>query len=140
MGGNRMLRARIRFRVDFNESCSIGPGKIELLEAIADCGSLSQAARDLGMSYRHAWLLISSLNSTFRQLVTTASTGGKRGGGMVLTPFGITVIKNYRELEEDIRDRAAIRLRSLLGDVVAPAADQPPVRRRRVSRSGSTVR
>lgn len=135
MGGNRMLRARIRFRVDLNESCSIGPGKIELLEAIADCGSLSQAARDLGMSYRHAWLLISSLNSTFRQQVTTASTGGKRGGGMVLTPFGITVIKNYRELEEDIRDRAAIRLRSLLRDVVAPAADQPPVRRRRVSRS-----
>src|SRR3984893_9708934 len=48
----------VRFRIDFNSRCSIGPGKIELLEDIARHGSIRQAALDLGMSYRHAWLLI----------------------------------------------------------------------------------
>ena len=59
----------VRFRVDFDARCSVGIGKIELLEAIAGTGSLSQAARRLKMSYRRAWLLMADLNASFDQPV-----------------------------------------------------------------------
>ena len=96
----------VRFRIDFAEHSSIGPGKICLLEAIRDSGSLSQAARNLGMSYRRAWLLVESLNQSFREPVTVATTGGKDGGGMLVTEFGDALIKSYRELERDIPSQA----------------------------------
>jgi molybdate transport system regulatory protein len=127
------MATRIRFRVDFADHCSLGPGKIALLEAIAQTGSLSKAARDLNMSYRRAWLLIESLNSIFRKPVTAAQVGGKHGGGMVLTPFGKTVIRAYRGLEKDIIDRAAVRLRALARVVDAPKAPSTSLPRRTVS-------
>ncbi len=107
----------IRFRIDFANNCYVGPGKIDLLEAIHRSGSLSQAARDLGMSYRRAWLLVDSLKSSFRESVTIAETGGKGGGGVTLTQFGRQLIKSYRALERDIARVASRRLRQ-----VAPAA------------------
>src|SRR3974390_1361736 len=76
-----MVTASIRFRVDFGDRCAIGPGKIALLETIARTGSLSQAARDLKMSYRRAWLLLNSVNTSFRRPVAALSTGGGGGGG-----------------------------------------------------------
>ena len=91
----------VRFRIDFAEHSSVGPGKIRLLEAIRDTGSLLQGARNIGMSYRRAWLLIESLKQSFWESVTVASRGGKDGGGMLVTEFGDALIKNYRELERD---------------------------------------
>jgi molybdate transport system regulatory protein len=108
----------VRFRIDFAEHSSIGPGKISLLEAIRDSGSLSQAARNIGMSYRRAWLLVESLKQSFREPVTMASMGGKRGGGMQVTEFGDTLIKTYRELERDFVSLAARRLHPLSTTVV----------------------
>lgn len=103
----------VRFRIDFAEYSSLGPGKIRLLEAIRDSGSLSQAARDMGMSYRRAWLLVESLKQSFRESVTVASTGGKAGGGMRVTEFGNTLIDNYRQLERDFATLAARRFRTI---------------------------
>jgi molybdate transport system regulatory protein len=100
----------VRFRIDFSEHSSVGPGKISLLEAIRETGSLSQGARDLGMSYRRAWLLVESLRRSFREPVTVASTGGKGGGGMLVTEFGDTLIKGYRQLERDFATLAERRL------------------------------
>jgi len=117
----------VRFRIDFAEHSSIGPGKIRLLEAIRDSGSLSQAARSIGMSYRRAWLLVESLKQSFRDPVTVASTGGKDGGGMLVTEFGNALIKSYRELERDFATMAARRLHPLNATVV------------RHSKSGSKV-
>jgi molybdate transport system regulatory protein len=98
----------------FAEHSSIGPGKIRLLEAIRDAGSLSQAARSIGMSYRRAWLLVESLKQSFREPVTVASTGGKDGGGMLVTEFGDALIKNYRELERDFATLVARRLHAVI--------------------------
>jgi molybdate transport system regulatory protein len=89
----------IRFRVDFDDRCSIGVGKIRLLEAIEHTGSLSQAARDTGMSYRRAWLLIGSMNAEFDTPVISATVGGSGGGGAKLTSFGRELIEAYRKLE-----------------------------------------
>jgi molybdate transport system regulatory protein len=105
-----MVTPVIRFRIDFADNSRVGPGKIELLEAILRHGSLSQAARSLGMSYRRAWLLIESLNSYFQEPVTQATTGGKGGGGVTITQFGKSLIKSYRELSRDIAIAAARRL------------------------------
>jgi molybdate transport system regulatory protein len=112
-----MLNPVIRIRIDFSQSAFVGPGKIDLLEAIRDSGSMSQAARDLGMSYRRAWLLIDSFKTTFREPVTLASTGGKGGGGVALTSFGEGLVESYRALEQEIAKIAAKRLRTITAAV-----------------------
>jgi molybdate transport system regulatory protein len=116
-----MLHPAVRFRVDFGREAAIGPGKIALLEAIRDRGSLSRAAREVGMSYRRAWLLVDSLRQTFREPVTLASSGGKHGGGMRVTRFGNTLIRNYRELEREFATLAKRRL----DPIVATVARRP---------------
>jgi molybdate transport system regulatory protein len=108
----------VRFRIDFAKSASLGPGKIRLLEAIRDSGSLSRAARDIRMSYRRAWLLVESLKKSFLEPVTMASKGGKDGGGMLVTEFGDSLIKNYRELERDFEALAERRLHPIIARVV----------------------
>lgn len=93
---------RVRFRLDFSEHCALGPGKIELLTAIARTGSLSQAARDMSMSYRRAWLLMDSLNKGFTVPVVSASTGGSGGGGARLTALGEQLVDAYLALEKKL--------------------------------------
>jgi len=97
---------RVRFRVDFGKQCSVGVGKIELLEGIARTGSLSQAAREMRMSYRRAWLLLDDLNHSFDSAVARTSTGGSGGGGAVLTPFGEQLVQGYRKLEASLEPLA----------------------------------
>ena len=135
-----MASFAIRFRVDFNAAGSIGPGKIALLEAIARSGSLSQAARNLGMSYRRAWILVDSLNNMFSRTVANSMTGGRGGGGMQLTPFGEFLIKSYRKLGQDVEKQAAVRLQSLAQEIVAGPEKKPTPLRRAVSRTRSAER
>jgi molybdate transport system regulatory protein len=94
-----MAGARLTLRVDFGADRAIGPGKVLLLEAIRDTGSISQAGRSLGMSYRRAWLLVDDMNRCFREPVVTAQPGGAQGGGAALTAFGSKLIRNYRAIE-----------------------------------------
>ncbi len=104
----------IRFRIDFSETNNLGPGKIALLEAVQAAGSISDAARTLNMSYRRAWLLVSSLNSAFTQPIVISATGGKGGGGAQVTAFGASLITHYRALERDIAQLAQQGLASIL--------------------------
>lgn len=108
----------VRFRVDFAKGSYVGPGKIELLEAIRESGSLSQAARNLGMSYRRAWLLVDSLRRAFREPVTVASTGGRGGGGVALTEFGQLLIVSYRNLDQEIAKLAVRHFHAVIPAVV----------------------
>lgn len=101
-----MTNPTVRFRVDFATLCCVGPGKIALLEAIDRTGSLSQAARDLGMSYRRGWQLLASLNTSFREPVVVTATGGRGGGGARVTLFGRQLISRYRAFEDDAQGRA----------------------------------
>lgn len=77
----------------------MGPGKAELVERIAETGSISAAARGLGMSYRRAWQLVEALNRDFREPVVLTAIGGKRGGGARVTPFGTAVVTAFRQME-----------------------------------------
>lgn len=111
----------IRFRIDFDDGCSVGVGKIRLLEAVAHTGSLSRAAREIAMSYRRAWLLIDSLNAEFDTRVVTASVGGSGGGGAKVTAFGGKLIAAYRGLEA----RLAPLTRDCMGEVAKHALGRP---------------
>jgi molybdate transport system regulatory protein len=104
----------VRFRVEFGPDEAVGPGKIALLEHIAQTGSLSQAARDLNMSYRRAWLLLESLNGAFVERVAVTSKGGRGGGGASLTAFGHTLIRTYRAFEKETQRRAARHFKPIL--------------------------
>jgi molybdate transport system regulatory protein len=108
-----MSAAAVRFRVDFGRRLAIGPGKIALLERIGVSGSLSQAARDLDMSYRRAWQLLASLNGSFREPVTRNTKGGYRGGGSTLTGFGRQLIRIYRAFEARTQQRAVRAFRPI---------------------------
>jgi molybdate transport system regulatory protein len=93
------MQSRFRLRIGNDPESSLGPGKIALLEAIEQTGSISAAGRKLGMSYRRAWLLVDALNRAFHQPLITTATGGKEGGGTALTPVGIDVVRRYRRIE-----------------------------------------
>lgn len=100
------MAARLTVRIDFAGGRRVGPGKIRLLELIDETGSISAAGRAMAMSYRRAWLLVDSLNSCFREQVVDARSGGRRGGGARLTPFGRELIARYRAMECDLENAA----------------------------------
>ena len=90
---------RYRLRITKGAEIAVGPGKVDLLEAIATTGSITAAAKQLGMSYRRAWLLVDTMNRCFMRPVVAAEAGGQRGGGTALTPVGAEVVRRYRKAE-----------------------------------------
>lgn len=93
------VEAKSRIRIVFGSAFAIGPGKADLLQAIEQTGSISAAARSMGMSYRRAWLLVDTMNQCFREPVVDTATGGKGGGGAQITSFGKAVLRCYRTME-----------------------------------------
>lgn len=89
----------IRLRVYAGEVIAMGPGKADLLDAIADTGSISGAGRALGMSYRRCWELVSIMNTQFLEPLVLSAKGGSNGGGAELSPLGNAVLKRYRAME-----------------------------------------
>jgi molybdate transport system regulatory protein len=99
-------RAQFRLRILRHRDIAVGPGKVDLLEAIARTGSITAAARDLEMSYRRAWVLVDTMNRCFREPVVEAEAGGQRAGGTRLTAVGEEVVRRYRR-SEALAERAA---------------------------------
>lgn len=91
--------ARLKLSIVLGSGARFGPGKAALLESIRDTGSISAAARGMGMSYKRAWLLLDSINGAFEQPAVAAATGGHRGGGARLTGFGRDLLERYRRME-----------------------------------------
>lgn len=116
--------SRLTLRIDFDEDRAIGPGKIRLLELIEKHGSISEAGRQMGMSYRRAWILVDNLNHCFRVPVVASQTGGRHGGGASLTAFGHAVVQHYREVETAAQTAGAAHIEAL-GAALAERADPP---------------
>lgn len=93
-----------RLRVLLGAAIAIGPGKADLLDAIAASGSISAAAKRMGMSYRRAWLLVDTMNGCFRGPLVASTRGGAGGGGAQLTPLGVEVLARYRDMEATALD------------------------------------
>jgi molybdate transport system regulatory protein len=110
------LALSLRLRKD--ERNLLGPGKIALLGAIESAGSISGAARTLGMSYRRAWLLVEALNAGFKSPLVAASHGGRQGGGAALTENGARVLALFRALERKAA-KASLRERRELARLLS---------------------
>jgi molybdate transport system regulatory protein len=107
------LRFHIRDRAH-ESTITIGPGKIALLEAIGATGSITAAAKQLGMSYRRAWMLVDEANRSLVRVAVKGAAGGHRGGGSKLTPTGIELCRRYREIERQVEAAVARELWGLL--------------------------
>jgi molybdate transport system regulatory protein len=132
-----METPRLTLRVDFGSGRALGPGKVRLLEAIDKTGSISQAGRVLGMSYRRAWLLVDDMNNCFRDAVISAQPGGAHGGGATLTPFGQKLVERYRAIETEAMDATRRHLNDLEAALKGPAAQRGATSLKR-SLTGST--
>lgn len=145
---------RLRVWTECEGKALLGPGRLELLEAIERWRSISAAARQIGMSYRHAWLLVQSVNEAAQRPLVESAVGGTRGGGAHLTEQGRQAIAVFRQLEREVHAAAgqilprvlnvgervaavhvaaAISLEEVLGQLVADyALRQPTVRVRAI--------
>lgn len=105
----------LSIRIRFGGADMLGPGKAALLERIAATGSIAAAARDLGMSYKRAWMLIETLNAMFDRPLVESSRGGTAKGGAVLTGRGREVLAEYRAVEQTATTHADPHLTRLHG-------------------------
>ena len=118
-------RMRTYLRVMLDDEIALGPGKADLLEAIRDTGSISAAGKQLGMSYRRAWLLVDAMNRCFRAPLVETAAGGVAGGGAHLSQTGEEVVARYRALEaavSKITKKAFTEIKPLLRKAPNPSA------------------
>ena len=121
----------LSIRIDFEPSGSaLGPGMVELLERVAEQGSIRSAAASMGMSYRKAWLLIQEMQDTFNGAIVTTEIGGSDGGGTKLTELGTQLLKTYRRIENRTARAAEADLEVLAALVKANAAPRRSARRK----------
>jgi molybdate transport system regulatory protein len=122
------LEQQTRFRVQIKHAVAIGPGKADVLQGIADTGSLAEAGRQLGMSYQRVWSLVESMNRDFIAPLVDKQRGGASGGGATLTTTGQQVLAAYRAIEHDAQRAVRKRLPALLA-LMPPALDADPASR-----------
>lgn len=107
-------QVRWRMRIMHSEVIAIGPGKIELLEAIRDHGSITAAAKSMNMSYRRAWLLLNEINVSLARPATISSHGGANGGASRLTEVGEQIVTLYRQIEVQASQANEKELKALM--------------------------
>lgn len=112
---------KTRFRVQIKHAVAIGPGKADVLESIAQTGSLAETGRQLAMSYQRVWTLVDALNADFIEPLVHKQRGGAAGGGAQLTPTGERVLAIYRAIERDAERAVARRLPQLVA-LIRPEA------------------
>ncbi|HEX3131591.1 MAG TPA: LysR family transcriptional regulator [Thermoanaerobaculia bacterium] len=95
---------RPRIRVLRGSDIALGPGKVDLLDAIEEAGTLAGAAQRLGMSYMRAWKLVQTMNACFREPLVETTRGGKAHGHAALTDSGKAVRDLYRKMEAEFQD------------------------------------
>ena len=108
-------QAKFRMRVTLGDVIAVGPGKIALIEAISETGSITAAAKSLDMSYRRAWLLLDELNHALKKPAVDSAKGGQHGGGSVLTDTGRALIELYRRVESTAEQACRDDLAQLVG-------------------------
>lgn len=112
----------LKIRLHAGGEIAMGPGKADLLEAIGREGSISAAARAMGMSYRRAWLLVDTMNRRFAMPLVETHPGSSKGGGARITPFGAQVLANYRAIQA--RAAAAVAEGGELDQLIGSLARQ----------------
>lgn len=101
-------------RIESEDDRFLGPGRIELLENIIETGSISQAAKQMGMSYKKAWDLINSINRHTRNPIVITQIGGEKGGGAIVTDEGKQLIVAFKKLHQEFQKSFDERLQTFL--------------------------
>lgn len=97
------LETRVRCWITMDGEKFFGPGRMQLLLAIHDEGSISKAAKSMGMSYKKAWDMVNDLNIRGKAPCVVLKKGGEKGGGAVLTPHARQVIESYQSLTAELK-------------------------------------
>jgi len=95
------LKIKSRIWIEADGYVLLGEGRVRLLKAIEETGSLSKAAKSLNMSYKKAWTLIDAVNKSAEKPIIITSIGGKNGGGATLTPYGKKLITAFEEINSN---------------------------------------
>lgn len=118
---------KVKAQILCGEEFALGPGKADLLDAIAKEGSISAAGRALGMSYRRSWLLVDTMNRCWAKPLVETTAGGGKGKGARLTPLGLEVLKSYRALEASLIQASDEPLKALTAKLLpVPRPHQDP--------------
>ena len=112
---DRLLSIQPRLRIRLGSEIALGPGKAELLRLVRETRSISEAARQMKMSYMRAWSLIQTMNGCFRQPVIRTTRGGQARGGASLTPTGERLLNLYQRLESEFLMASKGTLQKLAG-------------------------
>lgn len=115
------MTRELKLRIKLCSFAALGPGKVDLLQAVERCGSITAAAKDQTMSYRRAWLLLDEMNRAFAEPVVEASFGGAKGGGARLSGTGRAVIDIYRRVQA----KAEAAIADELAEINVLLADEP---------------
>lgn len=99
-----MFQIKSRIWIEGTKGIFLGEGRIHLLKAIDQEGSLSKAAKSLNMSYKKAWNLVDAINKSAPQPIVKKSTGGNGGGGTTITAYGKNKIAQFETLKQKCWD------------------------------------
>lgn len=97
---NEKMIFKSRIWLETEHGILLGQGRLKLLLAIKEYGSINKAAKSIGMSYKKAWKLIDQINLNAPQAVVQKSTGGKGGGGTSITSFGLSLIDHFETISQ----------------------------------------
>jgi molybdate transport system regulatory protein len=104
----------LKIKISLGPNPAMGPGKADLLEHIKYCGSISAAAKKMGMSYRRAWNLVTLMNEGFETPLVVAAPGGVNGGGAQVTEFGENILRCYRDIEAKTKSAGVREISEIL--------------------------
>jgi molybdate transport system regulatory protein len=93
---------KVKCWIELDDSKFFGPGRAELLELIHECGSISKASKNMGMSYKKAWDMINDLNARGPVPFVILQKGGKKGGSAKLTEFGLDFLAEFKKLDQEV--------------------------------------
>jgi molybdate transport system regulatory protein len=111
---------KLKIQLYCGDEIAMGPGKADLLAAIAEHGSISAAARIMEMSYRRAWLLTNTMNRCWREVLVETYPGSAKGGGAKVTEFGETVLTHYRQLQSRLQGTSNCEDYTALANALLP--------------------
>lgn len=94
-------RIKSRIWIEEGDNVLVGEGRVRLLKAIDREGSLSKAAKAIGMSYKKAWTLMDAVNKSAKEAVVTKTVGGQKGGGTIITPYGKRLIEAFETINKN---------------------------------------
>lgn len=97
---------KLKLQIYSGEEIAMGPGKADLLDAIAANGSISAAAKAMDMSYRRAWLLVDAMNRCWSGPLVETVAGGSAERGARVTALGLDILREYRALQDDAARQA----------------------------------